>query len=61
MRKIEEFVFWTNENNSLYYAKEALMNQIDRLDIAIRAKGFFSIHRAFLAAVCFSIGNFQIE
>lgn len=55
IKNIEEFVFWTSDNDSLTIAKNQLMDQFMRLDIEIGGNGFFSINRSFSGEVICSI------
>lgn len=51
MEKLEKVVFWTTDNDQLYYAKHELVSLIHRFPININAKGLFIVDRFFLAAV----------
>lgn len=51
MQKLENAVFWTSDNDQLFYAKHELVSLIHRFPINISAKGFFTVDRSFLAAV----------
>lgn len=49
----EKILFWTVDDDKLNSAKGALLSQIDNLDLAITANGFFILNRQFLATVRF--------
>ena len=51
LENLEEYVFWTSDNEKLYYSKQELISLISRFPIHITAKGFFIVDRRFLAAV----------
>lgn len=50
-KNVEEFVFWSGDNDGLHSAKQELIEQMTKFDIVIRAKGFFDLNRQFLASV----------
>lgn len=51
VRNVEEFVFWCGDNDELHNAKLELVEQMEKFQIAIKAKGFFDVNREFLATV----------
>lgn len=48
---VEEFVFWGGDNAETHNAKQELIEQINKFNICISAKGFFNLDRGFIAAV----------
>lgn len=53
IQDIEKLTFWAGESDKVHYVKQKLLYQINNLDIAISAKGFFIMNRQFLAGVIF--------
>lgn len=51
MTNVEKLTFWVGGSNSLQYAKEELLLQIENLDISIMSNQFFKVDRKFLAGV----------
>lgn len=44
-------MFWTNNYDSVYNAKQEILMQVKQLDIVIVARGFFEVDRKFISAV----------
>lgn len=44
-------MFWANDFDSLFNAKQEILMQVNQLNIVIVARGFFDVDRQFIAAV----------
>lgn len=50
-KNVEEFAFWSGDNDQLHNAKQELIDQMNKFHISFEAKGFFVLDRQFLASV----------
>lgn len=47
-------MFWANDYEPLFNAKQEMLMQVNQLNIVIAARGFFDVDRQFVAAVSHS-------
>lgn len=50
-KNLEKFMFWSNEYDTLFNAKQEILMQLNELNIAIAARGFFDVDRQLIAGV----------
>lgn len=50
-------MFWTNDYDLVFNAKQEILMQIKQLDIVIVARGFFEVDRKFVCGVSSFIGT----